>query len=437
MQRRLLIKGGRVITSADSASCPAVNDVLVVGKHISQIAPRIAVAADEVIDATGRVVMPGLIDSHRHAWHSALGSGFPTDGLKPYLDQAAGHGRQFSPEDVYVSNLLSAVEAIDAGVTTMLDWSDVSRTPEHSDAAIAALSMSGIRAVHAVDMGRASFESDLRAQNLRRLIEQHGTREDSLLTVAMGIAGPEFGDYTTTWRDLRTARDLGVRISMHVGCSNLGARDAVERIDKEGLLGPDITYVHANFCSDRALDLIRQSGGSIVSSPAVESMGRCAPPYLRFEAFGLTPSLGVDFGVGVAGNLFTVMRSALAQSSMASRQLRLKDVKAVFHAPYDVLGWGTIEGARTLGLDEHVGTLEVGKQADLIVLELKGTQRASFAETASAVVNGGSPASVTDVVIAGRVAKRGGHVVGIDVESLRIQAAGIRERVISGAHALR
>jgi cytosine/adenosine deaminase-related metal-dependent hydrolase len=443
MSNRILITGGHIVPAPPADADLERGDLLVVDGKIAEIAPSISVEADEVIDASGQVVIPGLIDTHRHMWETTLRNFLPEGDLMDYLFKVLSQGVNFRPQDVFTSNLLGAAGALDAGITTVLDWSHISNTPEHSDAAISALQASGIRAVYAHSVGLDPLQDWLgpesvkrHPEDLRRIVDQYAGSDDSLLTLAAAVRGPEFSDYDAAWDDIRFARELALPISMHVGCAGLGARATVEHMRDQGLLGPDVTYIHANTCSDEAIQLIADSGGTISSSPAVEAgMGHGAPSFARFAAAGLKPSLSIDAEVGVAGDLFGAMRSAYEQARMVAHTIVRDGGTADLPTTRDVLGWATMEGARTLGLDHRIGSLEVGKQADIAILDLNGLHEGPVNSPVGAVVLNASPTTVTHVLVAGNVVKRDGKLTGLDVDQLVADGKASQERLAQQASA--
>ncbi len=202
------------------------------------------------------------------------------------------------------------------------------------------------------------------------------------------------------------------------------------------LLGDDITYLHTNSCSDEALELIADSGGTVSASPAIEAvMGHGAPAFARWAAVGLSPALSVDAEVGVAGDLFGVMRSAYEQARQVTHAILRGGGQATLPTTRDVLGWATLGGARALGLADHMGSLSVGKQADLVVLDLNGLHEGPVNSPAGAVVLNASPSNVTHVLVAGRVVKRDGALVDVNVEKIIADGHASRQRIIARAKA--
>jgi 5-methylthioadenosine/S-adenosylhomocysteine deaminase len=394
------IHGGTLVDPATGSSAPA--DVLIDGDTIAAVS---APGADdhhptETIDATGMLVLPGLVDTHRHTWQAVVRGTGPDVDLGGYLELIAGtYGPRFSPEDVYTSTLIGALECLNAGITTLFDWSHVQNTPEHADAAVAALRESGIRA----RFGYGSPAFGLRdlgrwAEDPRRVRDRLFAGDGGLVTMALAPLGPSFGSREDTVADYRLARELGVRISPHVGHGHPDGRRAVEILAELDLLGPDITYVHGNQLTDRSLDLLAGSGGGLSVAPAIEArMGHGPDPTGRARSRGIPVGLGVDVVTTVPGDLFGVMRAALLT---AHPHLSTPDV----------LRMATIEGAAALGMADLVGSVQPGKRADLVLLRTDTVAMTPVLDPVAAAVTADT-AAVDTVLVAGQVRKRGGRLV--------------------------
>jgi cytosine/adenosine deaminase-related metal-dependent hydrolase len=442
----ILISGGHVLPTHRAEDDLPVGDVLIEDGVITAVtpsAPDTTVRADEVIDATGKIVIPGLIDTHRHLWETVTRSVLPDGDLMDYVNAIIyGQGRLFTPEDVYASSLLGGVSALSTGVTTLLDWSHVSNTPEHADAAVGALKASGLRAVYAHSTPNHPVQDWLTVESthrhpedLRRIQSQYFPSSDQLVTLAAAVRGPEFSSYEATEHDVRFARELGLRTTMHAGCSALGARNTVEYLHDKDLLGEDLTFIHLNTSSDQALKLIAETGGTVSSSPAIEAMmGHGMPVFARLQKVGLAPSLSVDAECSVAGDMFGQIRAAYQQSRMCSFQLAMSgQAETPFHTTRDALSWATIEGAHALGLDSITGSIEVGKQGDIVLLDMNTLDAAPVNDAVGALVLNALPEHVTDVLVAGRIVKRDGELVGIDRGRIISDGVATRNRLRTAA----
>ena len=325
----------------------------------------------EVIDTSEYLVLPGFVDSHRHTWQSPIRhTGSDWDLPRMFVELFKRFGPNFRPDDVYAATLFGRMAALDAGVTTLLDWAHIQNSPEHADAAIRALREVGGRTVYAhgqpgIEPERWMKESTLpHPADIRRLREHVLASDDALVTLAMAARGPEFTTIETTEHDVKLARELGLRVTIHIGLGANGPKyRGVERMHQRRLLGPDITFVHCCNCSDHEFHLMADTGTTASVSAQIASMcgGFGLPATGRLLAQGVRPSLSVDSEMSVSGDMFSEMRAALA----IERTLALNNLQPPQRPPSitarDVLTFATREGARTVGLGDKVGTITPGK----------------------------------------------------------------------------
>ncbi|MDX6433573.1 MAG: 5-methylthioadenosine/S-adenosylhomocysteine deaminase, partial [Streptosporangiaceae bacterium] len=277
-QQELLISGGHVITLDPHVGDLPQADVLVRDGTVTQIGPDLAAHAPgaRVIDARGRLVMPGLVDTHRHVWQGALGGSTGQVSLAGYSGAVIGGlAPHYHPEDIYAGTLWGALQALNAGITTIADWSHNLATPEHADANVAALHDSGIRGIFLYGgpgaegfafFGQPAPPHPEDARRVRAELFPNGA--NGRLRMGLALRGPAFTTPEATALDFAVARELDVPISVHVGMA--GFPDSIETLDRLGLLGTDVNYAHANQLSDREFDLIASSGGSISLCPSVD-----------------------------------------------------------------------------------------------------------------------------------------------------------------------
>jgi cytosine/adenosine deaminase-related metal-dependent hydrolase len=246
-------------------------DVLVEDERIAAVGHGLDAVDAEVVDATSCIVIPGFVDSHRHTWETVIRGIAPDVSLGGYFDLVLDQlAPAYRPEDVYAGNYLGSLEAIDAGVTTLLDWSHISNTPEHADEAIRGLDDARIRAVYCYGNPNTSlaewwFESELKApDDIKRVRDLYFSSDDGLMTLAMGTRGPGFCKPEVVRHDWELAREVGAPISVHVGMGPWAGRFAmVSQLNEMGLLGPDTTYIHCNYLSDEEFRLVADSGGKV------------------------------------------------------------------------------------------------------------------------------------------------------------------------------
>jgi cytosine/adenosine deaminase-related metal-dependent hydrolase len=417
-------------------------DVLIEDDRIAAVGHRLEAADAEVVDAASCIVIPGFIDSHRHTWETVIRGIAPDVSLGGYFDLVLDQlAPAYRPEDVYAGNYLGSLEAIDAGVTTLLDWSHISNTPEHADEAIRGLADARLRSVYCYGNPNTSlaawwFESELKApEDIRRVREQYFSGEDGLMTLAMGTRGPGFCKPEVVRHDWELAREVGAPISVHVGMGPWAGRfSMVSQLNEMGLLGPDTTYIHCNYLSDAEFRLIADTGGKVSIAPSVEmSMGHGTPPTAKALAHGLRPSLSIDVVTTVPGDMFTQMRFLWASA-------RLIEHEAAFAAgsteepellsTRDVLEFAPIEGARVCGLEERTGSLTPGKQADVVVVRCDESNTWPVIDPVSTVVHQADTRNVDSVIVAGEFLKRHGELVHGDLRRARDDAGASLDHLL-------
>jgi 5-methylthioadenosine/S-adenosylhomocysteine deaminase len=425
-QQRVLLKGGVVLTLDRQVGDFAQADVLIENGKISAVRPDIAVSAEAaaVIDAVNHIVIPGFVDTHSHSYQGIL-RGIMTNGV---LDPDYNRDVQtkltpaFQPADVYAGVLMTALGLIDMGTTALVDVSQISHTPEHSDACIRALQDSGIRALYAYSRGLGPATQY--PQDVLRLQRAYFSTKDQLLTLALGVGldAKAFG----------VARDAGVRAVLHIRNDSAG----LLALGRAGLLQPGDEYIHCTNLSGDAWRLIRDTGGHVSLCPQIEmSMGHGVPAVQDALDHGLRPSLSSDHSVTIAPDFFTVMRTAFAFQRM---QIFARARSGALDLPplltcREVLEFATIEGARCTDLDHKIGTLTPGKEADIIMLRADRLNLWPLNNVPGTVVNLMNPGNVDTVFIAGQVRKWRGGLVGVDMPRLMHMAGEARDAVMRRA----
>ncbi len=438
--RPLLIKGGCVLTLDRTLGDFETADVLIEGKTISAVRPDITVPDAEVIDARRMIVMPGLVDTHRHMWQGILRNVLPDGSLGDYRDVVQRtFGAKYTPDDVYAGDLLSALGAIESGVTCILDWSHIHNTPAHSDAAVKALFDSGVRAVFAYGNGQnetgryweiatSKFPGDI-----ARLRKQYFASDDQLVTLY--LAAPS-GSPEQVLPAFKAARDVGARITIHVGVTPAGRTGLLEKLNAEKALGADTTYVHCCTINDTEWKLIRDTGATVSIAGYVESlMGHGIPPIQKAIDTGIRPSLSIDVETSVPNDFFGQMRTvfSLQKREAWERRHAGDNNPPAFLTAREVLEFATIEGARANGLDRKIGTLTPGKEADIILLRTDRLNVMPMNNAVGAVVTNMGPQNVDTVLIAGKIMKRSGEMLGLDFARLQRLGDEARDRVYAAA----
>jgi cytosine/adenosine deaminase-related metal-dependent hydrolase len=420
--QRLVFRNGFVVSMDPEIGEIPNGEVLIEDGVIVDVGPDLGVSDAEEIDATGMIVMPGFVDTHRHTWQTPVRGVLPSCTLDHYFAVMLGQvGGFYRPEDVHIGDYAGALEALNGGVTTLLDWSHISNTPDHSDAAIQGLKDAGIRAVYAHGMptgGEWWMLSELNhPEDIRRIRETYFSSDEGLLTLAMAARQPGNVNGDVAKHDWALARELGILISVHVGMRlhNLHYTPVKEMHDL-GLMGPDVCYIHMTDLTDEELDWIAESGGKASIAPYVEMlMGHGPPPTGKMVARGVRPSLSVDVVSSVPGEMFTQMRTALAYD----RILEFTETPDIAFAPKlthrDMLEFATIDGARSIMLEDRVGSLTPGKQADVVLLNFNAINTMPMVDPIGTIVVFSDTSNVDSVFVAGQAMKRNGKLVDTDL----------------------
>ena len=441
MADRILLRGGTVITAQSAGHVLENTDVLIENGVIAAIGTGLDATDAEVIDVTGRVVHPGFVDTHRHTWQSIARNVAADWSLTEYLAGIhTGISRHFRPEDTYVGNYLGALEALDSGITTLVDWSHNLATPEHADAAIGALQDTGMRAVFAHGGGSKQWGAPLPSPNnhpedARRIREQYFSDNTGLVTMAMALRGPQFTLPEVNRHDFALANDLDLRITVHVGDGYWGKSGPIYKLRDDGLLSDRITYVHCDTLADEELDIIRDSGGTASVAPDVEmQMGHGTPATGRLLAHGIRPTFSIDVCSSNGGDMFGTMRTAIGMQRVVDNGPSVETgevLERISLTCAEVVQFATIDGATAAGLGDVTGSIEVGKAADIVVLDDRSLAMTPMNNPIGSLVYAAHPGLVRDVFVAGKRVKKDGALVDVDYAALRSRAEASRDHVFS------
>jgi cytosine/adenosine deaminase-related metal-dependent hydrolase len=438
MSERLVIRNGFVISmDADVGEVPFA-DVVVEDGKIAAVGRGLDVSEAEEVDASGMVVIPGFVDTHRHTWQTPVRGVLPCCTLDNYFGVMLGSvGGHYRPEDVYTGNYAGSLEALNAGITTLLDWSHINNTPDHADEAIRGLKAAGIRAVyaHGIPTGLEwwVFSELEHPEDIRRIRDTYFSSEDQLLTLALAARAPGNSNFEVARHDWELARDIGARISVHVGMRLTNVHvNHVKNLHDLGLMGDDTTYIHCTDSTDDELDLIAETGGTASLAPYVEMlMGHGNPPTGRLLERGVRPSLSVDVVSSAPGEMFTQMRTALVHERIAAFTDTPDEAYAPTLTHRDVLEFATIDGARACALEDKVGSLAPGKQADIVLLKVNAINTAPMVDPIGTIVAFADTSNVDSVFVAGRAVKRNGQLVGADLDRIFEKLDQSRNHILS------
>jgi 5-methylthioadenosine/S-adenosylhomocysteine deaminase len=426
---RTLFKGGTVITMDAAVPNLATGDVLVEGDRILAIGATVQAEGAEVIDASGTIVMPGLIDAHHHMWLGVMRRLMPdVDDLFAYIDVVAEKlGRRYRPLDMHVSTRLTAVASLDAGITTVIDACHGSRSPEHTDAALDALDQAGIRALHMVGapMDKKATAAHL-PQDLERLA-LNWNADGGLVRVGL------FGQLNLDW--WKAARSLDMRIlTEFIGdLAKLGPEFA-----EKGVLGSHNIFNHCTRVPEATWKLFTDAGVNVTVNPRSDALFGFDDESFAYQQavdHGLTPALGIDLDTAFGSDLFGEMHALFGQQRSAMRYRRFRG-EASAPAPITVeavLRAATVSGARAAGVEGAVGTLTLGKQADIIMVRTDGVAVFPVGKAIGTIVQAVERSDVDTVMIAGQIRKRAGKLVDVDLAKLRTEVDASRDYLVEAS----
>ena len=427
MSNRTLIKGGIVLTQDDKLGELPKADILIEDDRIEAVGPNLDAAGADVIHAGGDIVIPGFIDTHRHTWETSIRTCAPDFALITYfgsiLDKFAPHYR---PDDVYAANLWGALECINAGITTLVDWSHIMNTPAHADEAVRGLQESGIRSVFAYGFPNTSlqdwwFGPDFAGSELttpgddaRRVRKQYFASDDGLITMGLATRGTGFCKPDVVRHDWELAKELGVNITVHVGMDRFGyTKGQITGLRDLDLLYPGTTYVHGSHFTDEEWGLVRDSGGNVSFAPQIEiQMGHGWAPAVKALEFDVPMALSSDVATTASADQFTQMHAIFGSERGRKHQAAWDDdLDGLTASPglitsRQVLSWATQGGAVVAGLADRTGSITPGKKADIVVLDGSAVNVAPIIDPVGAVVCAADISNVKTVLIDGRIMKR-------------------------------
>jgi 5-methylthioadenosine/S-adenosylhomocysteine deaminase len=446
---RILLRGGTVVPVDPALPTEFVADILIEGSRIAAVAPNIGPSSfdGEIIDVAGMIVTPGLIDTHRHTWQSLLKYIGADWTIADYAEAAFRvFGPRYAPDDMYIALRLGLAEALDAGVTQVLDWNHNLLTPEHADETVRAHRDSLARVVFAYGQSSREWQQTYPPDSLSaappskdivRIRDRYYPSSDQLLTLALAARGPEKAPPDIVAAEWSQARALGIRITVHVGNGIRASARPVQRLRDSDLLRDDTTYVHCSSLSDEEIALIASSGGKASCAPEIEAnMGHGNPAVLRLVEAGVRPSLSVDTCTNSSGDLFGAMRATLATARLAGHARYLAQGKMapeVALSARQVFEFATIEGARANGLADRTGSLSPGKEADIVIFSCAAPNMFPVNQATATVVKAAHAGNVDSVFVAGVAVKRNGVFLAADLKRLRADAEARRDALFDAA----
>lgn len=427
MVARTLIRCGWIVTLDPALGELRDAEILIEHGRIIAIGHRLAADAEEVVDATGMIAMPGLVDAHVHLWQAGLRA-IGSEWLGPdyHGTMHANLATRYGAEDNYVGNLISCLAHLDGGVTTVLDWCHNITSLEMAERSVDGLVESGIRAVFAhgtakppTRPGETPYTHVRHPRDrVEALRKSRFASDDGLVTLALAILGPHWGTLEVAEQDLRLAREFGLLSTSHATKprSACVAPGGYEELARRGLLGPDHNIVHGNYFTDEELRTVLDTGASITSTVMTELHGHAAEPLLvKVRRLGFIPSIGIDVEPINSGEMFREMQAAL----LFARFTEHRDNATAGKPPLkqmpirsrDALLWATLGNARAIGLEHRIGSLTPGKQADIVLLRAGDLNLFPVHDPLHSAVEQAGTGNVDSVMVGGAWRKRGGRLL--------------------------
>ena len=450
MADRILIKNAIVLSQDPAIGELPEADVLVDGDRIADVGPNLSADGAEVIDATGDIVIPGFVDTHRHTWETSIRTSAPDYTLGAYfsaiLDKFAPNYR---PDDVLAGNRWGAIECANAGITTLVDWSHIMNTPEHADAAVEGLRDAGIRSVFAFGFPNTSIQAwwfgpdyagsveRINGDEARRVRTQYLSDDQGLITMALATRGTNFCKEDVVRYEWELAKELGVNITVHVAMDRFGYTKMQLRGLKDlGLLYPNTTYIHSSHLQDDEWQMVADSGGNVSLAPQIEmQMGHGWAPAQTAEDLGIPVGLSSDVATTASSDQFTQMHAIFASERGRKHQAAWdadptdpNDTTNLITSR-QVLRWATLDGARVAGIGDRTGSITPGKKADLVIIETKSPNIAPVIDPVGAVVCAADISNVDLVMVDGKILKRNGKLVA-DIGGARRDVEASRDYLV-------
>jgi cytosine/adenosine deaminase-related metal-dependent hydrolase len=444
--RRTLIKSATIVSMDSSLGELPSGDLLIEGNRIADVRPSIdlgsGAAEAEIVDGKGRIVIPGLINAHMHTWQTGL-RGYAANWtlLEYFRRMHAGLATVFRPDDIYIATLVGALNQINCGTTTLVDWCHNNPTPAHTNAGVRGLIESGIRAAffHGSPKpepkpGEPHFSEVPHPRcEVERLLAGPLADRNGLVTLGLAILGPHYSTLDVSMHDFRMAREFNLIASMHQGGGPAKTPGGWEKLIDAGLVGANVNIVHGNDLSDDLLQRLIDLGVSFSVTPENEMVqGHGFPISGRLLKRGIRPTIGIDLESILSGDLFSAARIALsmqrALDNAESRKTHGTIPETTTIPVREALHWVTTEGARLLGRESQIGSLTPGKLADLVVINASDLNLFPVHDPVSTVVMQTSLANIEAVMIGGIWKKRNGRLLvdGLDQKKDLLAQSGLR-----------
>lgn len=445
MISRIVFRNATIISMDPTIGTVPRGDVLIEDDAIIAIGTDLGPLDALEIDAAGSILAPGFIDTHRHLWQSAIKGVFADWTTLQYMHGIRLHiAPMVTADDTYIATYAGALECLNNGVTTVLGYEHNVNTVDHAFGGAQAMVDAGIRGVYALGMGQAPLAPRVFSKTadyvpvLKKLREQYFSSESSL--VQLGVAPIELfmASEPVVAEQFALARSIGAKLTLHINAVQNSVGE-IDRLAKAGLIAPDIVFVHGEASTDDEYRQVADNGASICACVEAEmAMAQGEPSLRKQREFGLAPTVGVDSVGCCGGGVITQVRMGMQIVRLADASAQLAaghNPEAVSVTSHEALRWATINGAKALGIDHRVGSITVGKQADLVLVRATSPDLAGWLRSnpEAAVVTQSSVADIDTVMVAGKLVKRDGVLLDARWDRLRGTLADVTNRIADQA----
>lgn len=440
----ILIRDGTIVTMNSRREIIKEGSIAITGNRIEAVGKTSDVKkehgnADKEIDAKGKYVFPGLVDTHTHLFQSLLKGLGDDRTLKDWwLQMTAPAAVELTQDDCYAAAMLGCIEAVKSGTTCVLDFMYVHPRPKLSDSVVKAFNELGVRGILARGFDNAGVEFGAPEEimedpenvfkDCRRLVREY---EETPILIAPNMI------WTVTEEALREIRpvadELGIGISMHISETTFERQfsqekykmDDLEVAEQAGLLGPDFLAVHCVCLDAKDLRILKSYDAKVSHNPVSNMyLASGTPPIPEMVMAGITVGLAVD---GAASNNNQDMIESMKLASLLHK-VHTKDPTVI--TAEKVLEMATIDGARAVGLEKEIGSLEVEKKADLFIADFKSARAIPVHYPVSTLVYAANGEDVETTIIDGKVVVENRRVMTVDEEKMLKQARAAADSLV-------
>lgn len=422
-----VIRNATVITMDPILGDNSQVDIEVRDGKIMAVGKNLSVQGAMLINGTGKIVIPGLVDSHWHLWNSFLRNSSPSPQGETFFKSQLKTSARFTPELSALGVRMGLAEALNAGITTVNNWSHNLRNPSFADAELKAMAASGLRTRlwygYAQDLA-ATAAMDFK--DIQRVQATLTSEKTSAVSLGLAIRGPERTGPAIWQQEFAFAKQQGLPISTHIAVTGeMQKKRAIQQLAQQDLLNKSVQLVHATHADEEDIKTIAQSGASVCFTPLTEMrVGYGLAPVAAMHQANIPLALGIDTLV-LSGNAnpFMVMQTTLnLATGITGNELAL--------TARDVLYWATQGGANMMGLGDQLGSITPGKRADLVLIDTQRLGMFPLTDPVAAVVQSATPSDVETVIADGKILKYQGKLQHIDVAELAFEAQRGYKQVI-------